>query len=355
MRRNQCSRVLPGAVMYSPLMVDILLTHTPAARDLYFCDEALATLTAAGTVHRHTGSAPLSVDELIAAAAGCQIIVADRSTAAPAALFDASPDLVYYARAQVDVRPADIPAASRNGVLVTNASPGFVDAVAELVVGFMVDLARGITAAAIGFRTGEPPAVPMGRQLSGSILGIVGYGRIGRRLAALANALDMTVLVSDPYVEVDNPHVAQVSFADLLARSHFVVCLAIANAETDNMFDAAAFAAMQPGAVFINPSRGELVDDHALVAALTSGHVAAAALDVGRGVDQTPAAALARLPQVIATPHIGGLTPTAIAAQAVETAGQVADLIAGRVPHNALNLAAASRLSRLGIDAPASA
>ena len=218
----------------------------------------------------------------------------------------------------------------------------------------MVDLARGITAAATGFRDGMPPVVGMGRQLSDSTLGIVGYGRIGRRLGELGTALGMTVLVSDPYATDDTSHVSQVSFTDLLARSDIVVCLAIANAETDNMFDTAAFAAMRPGALFINPSRGELVDDDALAAALASGQVAGAALDVGRGVDQTPVAALARLPQVIATPHIGGLTPTAIAAQAVETASQVAELIAGRVPHNALNLPDASRLSRLGINAMAS-
>ncbi len=341
--------------MYSPQMVDILLTHTPEARELYFCDEALESLTAAGTVHRHTAAEPLAGDQLIAAAAGCQIIVADRSTAAPAALFENSPDLVYYARAQVDVRPVDIPAASRNGVLITNASPGFVDAVAELVIGQMIALARGITFAATGYHGGTLPSVDMGRQLSDSVLGVVGYGRVGRRVADLGVAFGMTVLVADPYATVDQTGLAQVPFEELLQGSDFVVCLAIANDETDNMFDAAAFAAMRPGALFLNPSRGQLVDDAALIAALDSGHLAGAALDVGRDVDQTPAMALARMPQVIAAPHIGGLTPTAIAAQAIETAGQVADLIAGRVPHNTLNLPDATRLSRFGINQPESA
>jgi D-3-phosphoglycerate dehydrogenase len=123
-----------------------------------------------------------------------------------------------------------------------------------------------------------------------------------------------------------------------------VVCLAPANAATENMLDAAAFAAMRPGSFFINAGRGNLVDDGALLQALERGHLAGAALDVGRAPDQMPSPALARHPNVIATPHIGGLTPPAIAHQALETVAQVREILQGRIPVGAVNKHAALRL-----------
>ena len=128
-----------------------------------------------------------------------------------------------------------------------------------------------------------------------------------------------------------------------------MVCLAVATAETENLMDAAAFARMRRGALFINPSRGNLVDEAALLAALESGHLAGAAMDVGRAPDQMPTPALAAHPRVIATPHIGGLTPQAIEHQAFDTVRQVTALAEGRLPEHAVNAAAAHRLARLGI------
>ena len=107
---------------------------------------------------------------------------------------------------------------------------------------------------------------------------------------------------------------------------------------------AAAFAAMKPSAFFINASRGNLVDDAALLQALDDGRIAGAALDVGRAPDQMPSPGLARHPRVIATPHIGGLTLPAIEHQSMETVRQVADLVAGRVPTGAVNGARAQRM-----------
>jgi D-3-phosphoglycerate dehydrogenase len=106
---------------------------------------------------------------------------------------------------------------------------------------------------------------------------------------------------------------------------------------------------MKRGAFFINLSRGELVDEAALEAALGSGHLAGAAMDVGRAPDQRPSPRLAARPDVVATPHIGGLTPQAIGHQAMDTVRQVAALARGELPDNAVNAAAAHRLARLGI------
>ncbi len=122
----------------------------------------------------------------------------------------------------------------------------------------------------------------MGRQLSGSRLGIVGYGHIGRALVGVAKVLGMEILVADPFVVLDDPAIAHVPLDDLLARSDYVVCLAVANEATENLIGAAALARMQPHAVFINLSRGNLVDEAALAAALRDKRIAGAAIDVGR-------------------------------------------------------------------------
>jgi D-3-phosphoglycerate dehydrogenase len=110
--------------------------------------------------------------------------------------------------------------------------------------------------------------------------------------------------------------------------------------------NAQAFASMKPGAYFINAARGELVDEAALLSALDSGHLAGCALDVGSEADQMPSLILARHPKVIATPHIGGLTPEAIEHQALQTVSQVAAILSGEIPQGAVNASHASRLSR---------
>jgi D-3-phosphoglycerate dehydrogenase len=147
----------------------------------------------------------------------------------------------------------------------------------------------------------------------------------------------MNVLIADPYATVEDAQFRQVSFEALLTESDYVVCLAVATEATENLMNAAAFARMKTSACFINLSRGNLVDEAALAAALTEGRIAGAAMDVGRALDQMPSPALARLPNVIATPHIGGLTPPAIEAQALDTVSQVQEILAGKLPHGAVN------------------
>src|SRR4029077_19636146 len=134
----------------------------------------------------------------------------------------------------------------------------------------------------------------------------------GEYLAPLGVALGMTVLVTDPHKDVPAPGVRQVDLATLLSHSDFVVCLAVATGETENLMNAAAFARMKPSAFFINMSRGNLVDEAALERALDEGRIAGAAIDVGRALDQKPSLRLAHLGSVIATPHVAGLTPEAV-------------------------------------------
>lgn len=315
----------------------ILLTHSPEALAAYYGERALSALRKLGEVRMHPGAAPLEGEALIEAARDCRLIVSYRQSPAPAALFERLPGLVAFVRCAVDIRNVDVTAASRAGVLVTQASAGFVPAVAELVFGFLVDLSRGIGSAAAGYHAGRTPAARSGRQLRGSVLGVIGYGAIGREVARIGAAFGMRVLVCDPYAKVSEPGIEQTGFDALLENADFVVPLAVATPETENLMNAAAFAKMKSGALLVNVSRGNLVDEDALEKALASGRLAACALDVGRAPDQMPTPRIAALKNVIATPHIGGLTPQAIEHQSLETVAQAAEILAGRAPVGAVN------------------
>lgn len=325
----------------------IFLTFAPAARALYYGDEALAALRALGEVRLNVQAQALSGAALIDSARGCQVIVADRDTEGRADLFERSPDLAVFLRCAVDIRNIDIDAACAAGVLVTQASAGFVNAVAEWTLGAMIALARAFAASVSAYRSGAQPGVAMGRELRGATLGIIGYGRIGRRLGEIGVALGMRVVASDPEVFPGDEAMARLPLGALLEEADFVVCLAPALAQTENLMDGAHFARMKPGAFFINASRGNLVDEAALLGALDSGRLAGAALDVGRAPDQMPTPSLARHPRVLATPHIGGLTPTATSHQALETVAQLRTLLAGEIPVGAVNPTHATRLVKL--------
>jgi D-3-phosphoglycerate dehydrogenase len=319
------------------LTLKILLTHTPQARRQYYGERSLQGLQALAEVVRHDADHALDSDGLIAAARDVDIIVADRLTEGPGEIFPRLPKLRAFVRCAVDIRNIDVEAASAAGVLVTRAGPGFVPSVAELALGFLVDLSRGISRASADYHSGLMPAVMMGRQLAGCRLGIIGYGSIGRYLAPIGIALGMEVLVADPLATVTDARIKQLPLEDLLGCSDYVVCLAVANETTENLIDRAALTHMRPHAFFINLSRGNLVDEAALIAALRENRIAGAAIDVGRALDQMPTPELAKLPNVIATPHIGGLTPPAIESQSLETVRQVEAIINGKVPTGAVN------------------
>ena len=325
----------------------ILLTHPIETRTLYYGPQATAALERLGTVRLNAGTATLMGDALIEAARGCRVIVTDRGTPGEAELFAKVEGLIAFVRCAMDIRNIDIGAASAHGVLVTRASPGWVDAVVETILGHMINLARRLPEAAVTYRLGNVPRPHMGVQLTGKTIGIIGYGNLGRRLAEVAHALRMRVLVYDPYVTVQTPDARQVEFATLLGESDVVICLAVHTDETENLMNAAAFRQMKASSFFVNVSRGGLVDEQALEEALTSGRLAAAALDVGRAPDDLPTPRLAQLPNVLASPHIGGLVPEAIAHQALETVDQVASILAGRIPQGAVNGDHAFRLRGL--------
>jgi D-3-phosphoglycerate dehydrogenase len=311
----------------------ILLTHSPQALANYYGERALAALRSAGEVILNPTADSLEGEALIEAARDCELIVSYRQSPGPAAVFERLPKLRAFLRCAIDIRNIDVPAASRAGVLVTQASAGFVTSVSELVLGFLVDLSRGISRSALLYRENKVPEATMGKELKGSTLGVIGYGAIGREVVRVAEALGMKVLVNDPYAS----GVKSVSLEKLLAESDYVVPLAVATEETENLVGKAALAKMKKGAYLINVSRGNLVDEAAVEAALDSGHLAGFAMDVGRAPDQMPTPRLAARKDVIATPHTAGLTLPAIEHQSMETAAQAAEIAKGRVPKGAVN------------------
>jgi D-3-phosphoglycerate dehydrogenase len=343
--RNEDRPVGRRTFLKSPT-VKVLLAHTPQMRRDYYGERSLNGLRAVAEVKLHEGDDALDAAALVAAAGDVEIIVADRMTQGPGEIFPQLPKLRAFVRCAVDIRNIDVEAASAVGVLVTRASPGFVQSVAELALGFMVDLSRGVSRSTADYHAGRMPEVMMGRQLAGSRIGIIGYGSIGRYLAGIAKVLGMEILVADPFVTISDAAIQHVPLDDLLARADYVVCLAIANEQTENLIGQAALARMQPHAFFINLSRGNLVDEAALAAALRENRIAGAALDVGRAPDQMPAPELAKLPNVIATPHVGGLTPQAIEHQSAETVRQVAAIIKGEAPVGAVNAISWTRRPR---------
>jgi D-3-phosphoglycerate dehydrogenase len=330
--------------MPSPKLPTVLVTHPAPRLAMYLGESALHRLQQVAQVRLNPQDDDLAGAALVDAAQGCDVILAYRQTPVDAAVFNALPGLRAVVRCAMDIRTIDVAAASAQGVLVTRASAGFMASVSEWIVGVMIDLSRGISISVAQYHAGSNVPVRMGRELRGATLGVIGYGQISRYLCPVALALGMRVVVADPFATVDQPGLAQTGLTELLAVSDYVVCLAPANAETENMMNAQAFAAMKRGAFFINASRGNLVDDDALLAALDGGHLAGAAVDVGRAPDQMPSADVARHPRVIATPHIGGLTPPAIEHQALEAVAQTAAILQGRIPPGAVNADQATRM-----------
>jgi D-3-phosphoglycerate dehydrogenase / 2-oxoglutarate reductase len=329
-------------------VTSVFVTHPRDKLGLYFGARATQALQAIARVRFNPEAHELSVAELAVAAGGCEALIAYRQTPAPRALFDALPGLKAFMRCAVDVRSVDVEAASAHGVLVTQTSAGYVPAVCEWIVAAMVNLGRGMYRYVEAHHRGQPRAPFMGRELRDAVLGVIGFGQIGQRLTEIARAFGMRVLVTTPAPVAVQEGVRQVPFATLLAESDFVVCLAAATAQTDKLMNAGAFAALKPGAFFINASRGEMVDDEALLHALNSGGLGGCALDVGRAPDQMPTSTLAQHPLVLATPHIGGLTLAAVEHQALETVAQLSALMGGVLPVGAVNAAQATRWQHWG-------
>lgn len=234
------------------------------------------------------------------------------------AVLDASPNLALVCCARGGPVNVDLEAASRRKIPVVTTPGKNAEAVADLTLGLVIMLARGVPQAvefvAAGGELGRSTfegAQFLGHDLGGHVLGLVGFGRVGTRVARRALAFGMTVLVFDPWVDrvqIDGPGISACGFDELLARSDFISLHARATAQNVNLFGREQFQAMRRGAYFVNTARETLVDEDALSDTLVSGHLAGAALDVVRPRPGGGPHPLAAIDNLIITPHIGGAT-----------------------------------------------
>lgn len=250
--------------------------------------------------------------------------------------------LKVIGRAGAGLDNVDVETASKRGVIVMNAASGNTIATAEHTMSLLMALSRNIPQACAALKAGKwERSAFMGVELYGKYLGILGLGRIGSEVAKRAVAFGMRVLVYDPYLSEEKMRELEAhpaaDLAELLQKADFITVHTPMTAETKGFIGAKEFALMKKGVRVINCARGGIIDEKALVEAVKSGKVAAAALDV---FEQEPPknTELIGLPQVIVTPHLGASTEEAQKSVATEIAVSVRDYLLGRGIRNAVNV-----------------
>lgn len=236
----------------------------------------------------------------------------------------------------------DVAACTRAGVLVVNQAGGNAQSVAEHAIGLMLDVTRRISENDRLLRTerGYSREEIMGKEMSGKVVGLVGIGHIGSRVAKLARAFDMDVLAVDPYLteeEIARRGAKAVPFEELLERSDFVSLHCPRDQDTMKMMNAKTFARMKKGAVFVTTARGGIHDEAALLEALTSGHLYGAGLDVWDKEPPPLDHPLLKQRNVVATYHTAGVTGEARRNMATYAAEQIVGILKGGRPPRLIN------------------
>jgi glyoxylate reductase len=258
-------------------------------------------------------------------------------------LIDACPRLRVISNNGVGYDNVDIPYATAKGVLVCNTPGVLTAAVADLTYGFMIDLARGITRADRYVRErrwGKDAAMPLGVDLQGKTLGILGLGRIGSAVAERASAFGLRPIYYDPvrnHSLEDRGVVEYRERDEVLRAADFVTVHVFLDETTHRHIGAHEFGLMKPGAYLINTSRGMVINQADLVAALDAGRIAGAALDVFEIEPPDPSDALLDQPNVILAPHIGSATTETRRAMAELAARNVVAAVTGGVPEAMVN------------------
>ena len=259
------------------------------------------------------------------------LIVRNR-TQVNAEILAAAPKLKVVGRLGVGLDNIDMPACKARNVEVIPATGANALAVAEYVITTATVLLRGAYSSSAAVTAGQWPRGPLsnGREIGGKVLGIVGFGDIGRLVARLAQGLGMQVVASDPMIAASAPvwketGVACRSLDELLAQSDVITLHVPLVAETRNMINAARLAVMKSGAVLINSARGGIVDEAALAVALRAGKLGGAALDVFVEEPLKPGSTLTDCPNLLLTPHIAGVSAEAN----IRVSSMIAERVAG--------------------------
>jgi len=259
-----------------------------------------------------------------------------------AELLAACPKLLCVSTTGAGFDTVDVPACTAAGVLVVNQAGANAQSVSEHTFAMMLGLTKRINEGDRRLRQvrGFTREDLMGQELSGKTLGLIGIGHVGSKVAALGRAFGMTVLATDPYLDtaiIKNRGAEKVSLPELLARADVVSLHCPRDPHTLGLFDASAFSAMKPGAIFITTARGGIHNEADLITALQSGHLAGAGIDVW---DQEPPALdhpLLAMENVIASYHTAGVTKEARYNVAEWGAQQIIDVLQGKKPARAVN------------------
>ncbi len=302
-------------------------------------EEGLAVLGEAAEVDSAVGTSRV---ELLARLDGAAGLVVRSATRVDAELIASAPALRVVGRAGTGTDNIDLEAATRAGILVVNAPNANALSAAEHTMALLLALARRVPEGDRSVRSGGWERKRLsGVELAGKTLGIVGLGRIGCLVAERARAFGMSLAAYDPFVSDGLAAAAGVeltsSLEELMGRSDFVSVHVPLTAETRGLIGAGALEAARPGLRLVNTARGGVVDEEALAAALQSGRVAGAALDVFSAEPPTGSPLLS-LPQVVVTPHLGASTAEAQARAGIEVAAAVAAALRGELVPTAVNV-----------------
>jgi len=291
---------------------------------------------------RRAAAGPISQEELREMLTRATGYLGSAQTRVSNELIDAAPNLRVISNFGVGFDNVDLEYARRRGIDVCNTPGVLSGAVADLTIGLMLQLARGVGDAQAMVRAGRwvkgAPPLPLGADLKGKTLSIIGMGRIGCEVAVRAQAFGMRVLYQDARPDCSPPDGAcAVDFGEAVRQADYLSLHTNLTTESHHLIDAAAFGAMKPTAALINTARGPIVDQAALYEALKDNSIAAAALDVLETEPPAKDEPLLALPNVIITPHIGSATVETRDAMARLAAQNLADCLAGRPCANIVN------------------
>ncbi|MBI3191738.1 MAG: phosphoglycerate dehydrogenase, partial [Pedosphaera parvula] len=284
----------------------------------------------------------LSEAELIPIVGDVNAMVVRSETKVTRKVIEAAPNLRVVGRAGVGVDNVDAEAATQRGIVVMNTPGGNTISTAELTFSMLMALARKIPQAHMSMKNGEWNRKAFsGVELYGKTLGVLGMGRIGSEVARRAIAFGMRVLAYDPYLSLSRAKALQVELVELdeiFPNADFITVHMPMSAETRGMINTAAFAKMKKGVKVINCARGGIIDEKDLVAAIESGQVCGAALDVYEKEPLPPDHPLRKLPQVVMTPHLGASTDEAQENVGIEVAEAITDYLVNGAVRNAVNM-----------------